>query len=318
MDIRHMRYFVAVARTLSFAKAARELNMCQPPLSKRILDLEEEVGVRLFDRSSKQVTLTAAGQALLPQARAAVESFDASMRIARAISPAQLKRLRIALPADTSRAVLLDIVNRLNADNVEVNLAVVSTAQQTRLLAENELDIGVLRHPFATDGLRVSPPMAQTLGVLMRRNHPLAAKKRLALSDLSPHALVIFQRHLAPGFYDEVLEMCRADGYVPPKILHGVRMSVALVMNPDAVTFTPEWVLSRADPHGTSELTWKALEGEPLQQWTSAVCRSHQWDPLTRHGMNTVVNALAQQDKWEPRERPAPKRAATRKATLRG
>jgi len=104
LDIRHMRYFAAVAGALSFAKAARALHMSQPPLSKRILDFEEELGVRLFDRSRKQVTLTAAGEALLPQARAAVAAFDSAMRIARAISPAQSKRLSVALPPDTSRA----------------------------------------------------------------------------------------------------------------------------------------------------------------------------------------------------------------------
>jgi DNA-binding transcriptional LysR family regulator len=308
VDIRHMRYFVAVAQALSFAKAARELHMSQPPLSKRILDLEDELGVRLFDRSSKQVALTAAGQAFLSQARAAVDAFDSAMRIARAISPAQSNRLRIALPWDTSRAVLIDIVNQLNADNVEVNLAVASTSEQDRLLAEGELDVGVMRHPFDEHGLKVSPPMAQTLGVLMRADHPLARRAKLHLKDLQPYPLVHFQHHLAPGLYDELLALCKHGGYVPTKILHGVKLGVALLTHPQAVTFTAEWLLKRTGP-GMEEFVWKPLEGAPLHQWTSAVCRSPQWDTLTRRAMDVVARALEMNDKWEPMPRPAPKRA---------
>jgi DNA-binding transcriptional LysR family regulator len=312
LDIRHMRYFAAVAGALSFAKAARALHMSQPPLSKRILDFEEELGVRLFDRSRKQVTLTAAGEALLPQARAAVAAFDSAMRIARAISPAQSKRLSVALPPDTSRAVLIDIVNQLNRDNVEVNLAVSSTAEQGRLLSDGELDIGVLRHPFDDHGLKVSPPMAQVLGVLMRNDHPLADRAELRLSDLHPYALVHFQHHLAPGLYEEILELCRLGGYVPPQIIHGVKHVIALLVNPQAISLTAEWPLKRSGS-SIEEFTWKPLEGSPLHQWTSAACRSQQWDALTRNSIDIIVGALQRHDKWTPMPRPTLKRTASRK-----
>lgn len=314
MDIRHMRYFAAVAETLSFARAARALHMSQPPLSKRILDLEAELGVRLFDRSARQVALTAAGQAFLPQARAALEAFDAAMRIARAITPMQSRRLRIVLAPDTSRAVLLEIVNLLNRDTVEVNLALAPTGEQTRLLAEGEVDIAVMRHPFDDHGLKVSPPLAQTLGVLMRRDHPLAERKSLHLADLQPFALVHFQRHVAPGFYDELLDLCRAGGYVPQKILHGVKMNTAHVMDPHAIALTCEWLLLRSDPDKSRDLAWRPLEGEPLHQWTSAVCRSQQWDAMTRGAISIICSALQQHDKWVPTPRPSAKAVSGRKA----
>src|SRR5262249_8667113 len=136
-----------------------------------------------------------------------------------------------------------------------------------------------------------------TLGVLMRADHPLARRAQLRLSDLQPYALVHFQHHLAPGLYDEMLELCKRGGYVPAKILHGVKLGVALLMNPQAITFTPEWLLKRSGP-GTDELAWKPLEGSPLHQWTSVVCRSHQWDALTRTAMDAVMSALQQHDKW--------------------
>src|SRR5262249_54425544 len=156
MDIRHLRYFVAVADALSFAKAARDLHLSQPPLSKRIADLEHELGMRLFERSSRRVALTAAGTRVLPHAKAAVRGFDAALRAARAIAPSH--RLRIALPPETSRSVLLEVIDRLRREHVEVDLAERMTAEQRRLLDSGEIDVGVLRHPFDARGLRVAPP----------------------------------------------------------------------------------------------------------------------------------------------------------------
>ncbi|NYG45366.1 DNA-binding transcriptional LysR family regulator [Bradyrhizobium sp. IAR9] len=164
MDIRNLRYFVTVAEALSFAKAARDLHMSQPPLSKRIADMERELGVRLFNRSSKKVALTAAGQSLLPQARAAVQAFDSVVNVARRVLSSQLRCLRIALPPETSRSELLDVVNRLRRENVQVNISEAGTSEQQRLPDAGEVDIGLLHHPFDTCGLGVSEPLAQSLG----------------------------------------------------------------------------------------------------------------------------------------------------------
>jgi DNA-binding transcriptional LysR family regulator len=303
MEIRHFRYFVAVADTLSFVKAARNLHMSQPPLSKRISDLEEELGVRLFDRSSNKVALTPAGEGLLPQARAAVQAFDAAMRVARAVSPSQSRRLRISMPPETSRSVLLHVVSQLHRENIEVNMIEASTSEQLRLLDSGEVDVGVLRHPFETRGLRVSPPLAQPLGVLMQSGHPLAGKAVLRLSDLQPYPLVHFQRHASPGLYDEILNLCRMGGYMPAKLLHGVRMTTVLLVTNQAVAFTTERLLKRRGQAGSGELTWKPLEGTPIHWWTSAVCRTEDWDRLTRMAMNVITDALQQDENWIPMPR---------------
>jgi DNA-binding transcriptional LysR family regulator len=308
MDIRHFRYFVAVAESLSFVKAARNLHMSQPPLSKRIADLEEEFGVRLFDRSSNKIALTAAGEGLLPQARAAVQAFDAAMRVARAVAPSQSRRLRIALPPETSRNVLLDVINQLHRESVEVEMIEASTSEQRHLLESGEVDVGVLRHPFDYRGLRVSPPLAQPMGVLMHVGHPLATAQRLRLSDLQPYPLVHFQRHTSPGLYDEMLDLCRKGGYVPPEILHGVRMTAVLLVTHQAVAFATERLLKRRGHTGSGELTWKPLEGTPIHWWTSAVCRTEDWDRLTRMAVNIITDALQQNEHWMPLPRPATKR----------
>jgi DNA-binding transcriptional LysR family regulator len=304
MDIRHFRYFVAVAEALSFAKAARELHMSQPPLSKRIADLEEELGLRLFDRTSKKVDLTAAGEAFLPKARDAVRSFDAALRKARSLSPSQSRHLRIALPPETSRSVLSGVVTRLQRDRVEVHVVEASTAEQQRLIAAGEVDVGVLRHPFEKRGLRVSPPLGQALGVVIDAEHPLAKIDKLRLSDLSPYALVHFQRHFSPGLYDELLDLCRAGGYVPSRILHGVRMTAALLRTESAVTLATERLLRRRGEAGSKEFTWRSLEGAPIHWWTSVVCRSDEYVGLTRVAADLVFVSLQQYESWVPMPRP--------------
>ncbi|MFT3821474.1 MAG: LysR family transcriptional regulator [Rubrivivax sp.] len=304
MNIRHLRYFVAVAEALSFAKAARELHMSQPPLSKRIAEMEEVLGVRLFDRSSKSVTLTATGQALLPRAREAVRAFDAAVRVARSLTPAAARPLRIATPVETSRTVLLDIVSKLHREGLEVDMSEASTPEQERLLAESEIDIGVFRYPIDLHGLKISAPLAQPLGVLMGSGHPLAKRESLQLTELQPYPLALFHRHMHPGLHDEWLERCRSHGYVPPKILYGAKLMLMLLVNENAVTFVREKLLMRRGQSGTGELVWRPLEGSPILWWTSAMCRAQDWNPSTRLAMNVISQSLQEREQWVPMARP--------------
>ncbi|MBE7416809.1 MAG: LysR family transcriptional regulator [Ideonella sp.] len=311
MDVRHLRYFVAVAEALSFAKAARDLHMSQPPLSKRIAEMEEVLGARLFDRSSKKVALTAAGEALLPPARAAVKDFDSAVRVARALSPATSRSLRIAMPLETSRTVLLDVVSRLHQVNLEANMSEMGTPEQERLLAAGEIDVALLRYPFDTHGLKVSPPLGLPLGVLMPASHPLAGRDVLHLTDLQPFPLVMFHRHVHPLLHDELLALCGAHGYVPPRILYGLKLTTNLLINEQAVTFVRKALLKRRGEGGTGELLWKPLAGSPLVWWSSAVCRTQDWGQPTRLALDAISESLQQHEGWVPMPRPAGKPART-------
>jgi DNA-binding transcriptional LysR family regulator len=161
MDVRQLRYFITVAETLHFGEAARRLNMTQPPLSKRIAELEEGLGVRLFDRHSRKVVLTSAGRNLLPQALACIKSFDMAISSVRAVAPSRTRRISVGFALDTSRQVLRRFTTDLKAMRAEVQIREATTADQHRLLLGGELDVGVLRHPYNTKGLWSSYTLCQ-------------------------------------------------------------------------------------------------------------------------------------------------------------
>jgi DNA-binding transcriptional LysR family regulator len=304
VEIRHLRYFVAVAEAQSFARAARVLHISQPPLSKRIADLEDELGVRLFDRSTRAVALTPAGQGFLPQAKAAVEAFDDAVRVGKALSPSQSKLLRIAFPPETSRRVLLHTVNELHRIGAIVNIVEASTSEQLQLLQAGEIEIGVPRYPFDSRGLKLSPPLRETLGVMMHCEHPLADQKTIKLEQLLPYPLVMFHRTMAPGLYDELLAACRAGGYRPPRVLHGVRNTAALLITEHAVVFTAERTLQRRIHSGLRELVWHPIRGEPVHWWTSVVSRASSWDPLIQRASEAIQEALQVHEGWTQVPRP--------------
>jgi len=270
--------------------------MSQPPLSNRIADLEGELGLKLLNRTKRKVELTAPGETFLPRARDAVRAFDEALRLARSLSPAQSRQLRIALPLATSPSVLFGIVRRLQEKQINVDVVEASTAEQHRLLTAGEVDIGVLRHPFDKRGLWVSAPLAETLGVMIDSEHPLAKLDKLRLPDLSPYALVLVQRNLAPGLYDELLDLCRAGGYVPPKILHlhSGRMTAPLLKTESAVTLVPK----RRVEAGSHEFVWKPLEGSPVHWWASVVCRSDECGGIARVAVDVILASLQQYEKW--------------------
>ena len=137
----------------------------------------------------------------------------------------------------------------------------------------------------------------------MDTKHPLAKRDKLRLSDLSPYALVHFQRHFSPGLYDELLDLCRAGGYVPSRILHGVRMTAALLRTESAVTLATERLLARRGDAGSKEFAWRPLEGSPIHWWTSVVCRSDEYVGLTRLATDVVFASLQQHENWVPMAR---------------
>ncbi|WP_131757382.1 LysR family transcriptional regulator, partial [Actinomadura fibrosa] len=266
----HLNCFVAVAEELHFGRAAERLGMAQPPLSQRIQRLERELGVRLLDRSSRRVELTAPGRLLLDEARDILTRVDRIYSVAERARLGEVGAVRAGLPSDLGGPIVAALIAafRERRPDLRLDLRETGTAEQVRALADGALDAGIVRHPCDTRGLELGPLLGQPVGVLLPAGSDLAEAPEVHLADLAGRELVAFPRDEAPGAYDELLAACRRHGYAPPAV-HEARhrqFASGLVLAGTAVALVP-----RTDD--SAGVTWRPLAGEPLTWRTSCAWR---------------------------------------------
>lgn len=182
-----MRYFVAVAEEQHFGRAARRLHMTQPPLSRGIKQLETDLAVALFERTSRSVELTPAGSVLYPQACALLEHAEQVRAVASAMTRATT--LVVGTLGDTAEQIgerLVGAFRRRHRD-VDVRIAESDLADPTLGLRAGRVDVALTRAPFEDDGIRCEVLRSDPVGVVLRTGDPLATRKRLHLDDLKDH-----------------------------------------------------------------------------------------------------------------------------------
>jgi DNA-binding transcriptional LysR family regulator len=248
MELRHLRYFVAVAEELHFRKAAERLHVAQPAVSEQIRKLEQELGVTLFNRTQRSVALTSAGVALLEEARHVLRHAEVAQQAARNAGDRASTRLRIgylpdSLPASVPRA-LRNLAG--SAPAVEVDMTTGTSLRLIEDLRAGRLDAIVTTLPAPTKGLRVTPLGDQGGVVVLPVTHPRAVDPTIALAQLAPERLVVLPRDANPAFHNAVVAMCHAAGLSPtfveipePRVEHvlfAVAAGAGLAVLPEAVT----------------------------------------------------------------------------------
>lgn len=187
LDVRQLRYFVAVAEELNFSRAAQRLGMAQPPLSKAIAQLEHSLGVRLLERSTRRVALTVAGEVLLAQARVALEAVNAAaLRTQRAGHPEP--RLVVTLKAGGDGGLLREVLATYRAGGPQlppVEVVVGRWGEPPAMLRDGRADVGFLRSPFELRGLDSEPLISEPRMVALPAGHRLAECRLLQMSDLA-------------------------------------------------------------------------------------------------------------------------------------
>jgi DNA-binding transcriptional LysR family regulator len=215
IELRHLRYFLAVIEELHFGRAAERVHIAQPPLSQAIRKVERELGVQLFNRTSRVVTPTAAGRAFAEQAADVLASFDAAVAETRRAGGLGTA-LRIGATPHVSLERVQAFVRGLSAraPSLRAHVTHLYSGEQTRRLRQGELDIGILHPPGPVSGLETEPLLpGAPLGVALPRTHPLAAKPAVGPADLRGEVLVTYPREGNPPLHDWLLTMVRDAGF---------------------------------------------------------------------------------------------------------
>jgi len=221
MELRHIRYFIAVAEELHFGRAAVRLGIAQPPLSQQIKQLEVELGVTLLARTSRRVRLTPAGEDFLIRSRAIIQQSHQLVESAQAIHAGRQAVIQIGVNETTIDLFLGDIVKKLRRDRPGVVLRVheMQTTDQLEAIRTGRIDIGFMRL-FKHDltGLRSRLLLREPYLLAVPKTHRLGVQKRINLKSLDDEGLIPFPRSIQPGLYDELMA-CFALVGVTPKIV---------------------------------------------------------------------------------------------------
>lgn len=230
MELRQLRYFAAVADELHFGRAAARLHMSQPPLSVQVGRLETELGVTLFERSTRRVALTPAGRHLHRRARQVLADADAVREELREFADGLVGDLSVGFVSSANYTVLPGVVQlfRKRRAGVELTLSPLTSGEQLTALRSGALDVAIVRDERASDDFVTDVVFEERFVVCLPAAHPLADRIEVTPADLVDVPMISYPRPLMPGFVDRVTEVLRVDDRSPRVVQEVVHQETAL------------------------------------------------------------------------------------------
>lgn len=267
IELRHLRYFIAVAEERHMTRAAARLGIQQPPLSQQIRALEEEVGAPLLRRLPRGVELTEPGRVFLDGARLALAQVNETMTAARRTARGEAGRLAVGYTSSAAFHPLIPAVVRgfrQAAPEVALALEESSTAELVAALQQQRLDVAFIRVPVGdAAGLTIAPLAAERMLVALPAHHPLVAPAAasVALADLAEETFILYRRPTGPGLYDAIIAACRRAGFSPHIGQEAPRLvsTLSLVAAGMGISIIPE-SMRRLDTEG---IAYRPLSDAP-------------------------------------------------------
>jgi DNA-binding transcriptional LysR family regulator len=217
LELRHLRYFVAVAEELNFSRAADRLHMAQPPLSVAIRQLEQELGAELLLRTTREVRLTEAGSAFLDGARRTLAELDRARVSAQRAAAGEIGQLRVGFSWSARFETLPAIGRAFRASHPDVSLLTEEmwNARMLPALQSGTIDLAIALCPEVAGELSYLPLRSEPVIALLARSHPLAGRGTIELRELAEERFLMFPRELAPRLYEFMTSLCRRAGFEP-------------------------------------------------------------------------------------------------------
>ncbi|CAL9675982.1 LysR family transcriptional regulator [Streptomyces griseomycini] len=286
MNLEQLRYVVVLAEELHFGRTARRLGVQQPTLSQQVRKLEDELGVSLFDRSTREVSVTAAGRSFVAEARHALRHAERARAAARRTARGDVGELSLGFVGSAVPELLPRLLRgfRRAYPGVEVQVRELPSARQIEELFAGRIDVGILHaldEGAVPDGLVGEEVLRDVLVAALPRRHPLAASAPLPTSALADEPFVLFPRALGPALHDRVTRLTRAAGFEPRVVQEAAHMQtiVGLVAAEVGVSIVPRTVSSLRQP----DVEFRRLTPEPEPLSMQLVWRSGETSPVVRN-----------------------------------
>ncbi len=213
MELRQLRYFLAVCEELHFGRAAQKLHISQPPLSQQIMRLEDDLKVKLFFRTKRHVELTEAGRVFAGEARLILQQVEQAAGLA--LEAGRHKQSQLVLGCSSANInVAMNILREFSKRYPEIQVIVKSlvSPQQLSAIRNGQIDLGLVTLPVDPEGLTMEPILKERLVLALPQHHPLASRRNLSLRAIANETVIILPLHMSPGRYEQIASLCRNAG----------------------------------------------------------------------------------------------------------
>ncbi|MBW8782284.1 MAG: LysR family transcriptional regulator [Verrucomicrobia bacterium] len=278
MELRHLRYFVAVAEELHFGRAALRLKLAQPPLSQQVKILENELGVKLLMRSSRKVALTSEGGVFLEHARQILAQAQTAKMAMQAARRGEIGRITIGFVTSAAYSLLPAVLREFTRQRpkVEVRCVEMGAEDQLAALQERQIQIAIMRLAPAVDHLKAELLTREPFVLALPTDHPRAGTPAAVLRGFAQEPFVLFPRAHAPAIYDAIIASCLKAGFSPRVTQEGAEIHtiLALVAAGLGVALVPAWVQSLHMPG----VVYRALPAGETAEAELLLVRRHDAD----------------------------------------
>ncbi|MBD2212970.1 LysR family transcriptional regulator [Calothrix sp. FACHB-156] len=295
MELRHLRYFIAVAEERNFSYAAQRLHIAQPPLSQQISALEAEIGVKLFDRKKRPLQLTSAGQVFLAEARLVLTQIEHAIVQTQRASRGEIGELIVGTNSSIANSLLPDMLRifRDRFPDVKLVLRELTAAQQIQELHNRRLDIAfdrLLNSYQQNTGLCYLPIGRESLVIALPKTHPLASQSKIPLQDLANEPFVLPSTELVPS-YTEIIHLCQQAGFFPNVVQEATWMItvLSLVAGGVGVALLP----SNVQNLQRKGVVYKPIQGANLTREIVVLWREEDTSPVL-HEFLKVIQELTE------------------------